>query len=109
MKLWSWLKRLFHRKEIDWEAERAGYSQQADYLDKLTPEEEKDVAIAKTEIATGKAKSFDNVDDFLDDLRRTRPVPATRQDIGKFMKHGKQLPYYRRSVKVKVQPEEDEQ
>lgn len=49
MKLWSWLKRLFHRKEIDWEAERAGYSQHADYLDKLTLEEEKDVEIAKKE------------------------------------------------------------
>jgi hypothetical protein len=31
---------------------------------------------------------------------------ATRQDIGKFMKHGRQSKPYRRSIKAKVNPEE---
>lgn len=31
---------------------------------------------------------------------------ATRQNIGRFMKHGRQLKQYRASVKAKVQPEE---
>jgi len=120
LKLWLWLKRLFHRKKIDWEAERAGYSQQAqadDERNKLAPEEEKDVAIAEKEIAAGKAKTFDNVDDLLADLHRTRSVhtvvpkaggQATRQDVGKFMKHGRQAPYYRKSVKAKVKPEDED-
>ena len=33
---------------------------------------------------------------------------AGKQDIGRFMKHGHQAPWYRKSVKAKVQPEEDE-
>jgi hypothetical protein len=73
--MFDWLRKLFHREKIDWEAERAGYSRQADTdddFDKLTPIEEKDVAIAKTEIATGKAQSFTNVNDFLDDLHREK-------------------------------------
>jgi hypothetical protein len=32
---------------------------------------------------------------------------ATRQPIGKFMKHGRQTLYYRKSVKAKVKPEEE--
>jgi len=100
LKLWLWLKKLFHKEN----------------LDRLTPEEEKDVAIAEKEIATGQAKSFDSVNDFLDDLHRTRSrtvVPkagkqATRKDYGKFMKHGHQAPWYRKSVKAKVKPEEEE-
>lgn len=32
---------------------------------------------------------------------------ATKQDIGKFMRHGRQLPHYRKSVKAKVKPEEE--
>lgn len=32
---------------------------------------------------------------------------ATSQDIGKFMHHGKQAPYYRKSVKAKIQPEDE--
>lgn len=32
---------------------------------------------------------------------------ASRQDVGRFMKHGHQLPGYRKSVKAKVNPEED--
>lgn len=34
-------------------------------------------------------------------------LQATRQDYGKFMKHGKQAPYYRKSVKAKIQPEDE--
>lgn len=34
---------------------------------------------------------------------------ATRQDIGKFMKHGRQSSYYRGTVKARVQPEEEEE
>jgi len=33
---------------------------------------------------------------------------ATRQDVSKFMKHGQQIPYYRKSVKAKVKPEEED-
>jgi len=33
---------------------------------------------------------------------------ATRQDISKFMKHGRQSPTYRKSIKAKVNPEDDE-
>ena len=33
---------------------------------------------------------------------------ATRQDYGKFMKHGHQASWYRKSVKAKVQPEEED-
>jgi len=33
---------------------------------------------------------------------------ATRQDVGHFMKHGRQAPYYRKSVKAKVKPEEED-
>ena len=32
---------------------------------------------------------------------------ATRQDYGKFMQHGKQNHYYRKSVKAKIQPEDE--
>jgi hypothetical protein len=32
---------------------------------------------------------------------------AIHQDVSKFMKHGKQSPIYRKSVKAKIQPEED--
>lgn len=35
-------------------------------------------------------------------------VQATRQDVGKFMKHGKQSSYYRKSVKAKIQPEDED-
>lgn len=38
--------------------------------DMLSPEETKDVATAEKEIATGKAKTFKNVDDLLADLHR---------------------------------------
>ena len=31
-----------------------------------------------------------------------------QQDIGKFMKHGRQSSYYRATVKAKVSPEEEE-
>lgn len=33
---------------------------------------------------------------------------ATRQDYGKFMKHGHQTPYYRKSIKAKVKPEDED-
>ena len=33
---------------------------------------------------------------------------ATRQDMGKFMKHGRQAPWYRKSVKAKKRPEEED-
>lgn len=37
------------------------------------------------------------------------PKPkAVHQDVSKFMKHGHQAPWYRKSVKAKVQPEEEE-
>jgi len=40
--------------------------------------------------------------------RRQKPrSTAVHRDIGKFMKHGRQLKEYRQSVKRKVQPEED--
>ena len=51
---------------------------------------------------------------WLDNLKvkRTRvPKPghqATRQDIGRFMKHGRQSKEYRRSVKAKKQPTEED-
>jgi len=32
---------------------------------------------------------------------------AIHQDVGRFMKHGHQAPWYRKSVKAKVQPEEE--
>lgn len=32
---------------------------------------------------------------------------ATQKPIGKFMKHGRQSRYYRKTVKAKIQPEED--
>ena len=32
---------------------------------------------------------------------------ATRQDVSKFMKHGKQAPWYRKSVKAKIKPEDN--
>jgi hypothetical protein len=32
---------------------------------------------------------------------------AARKDVGKFMKHGKQLPGYRVSIKAKKKPDED--
>lgn len=45
--------------------------------------------------------------------RPARLVPkagqqATRQDVGKFMKHGHQAPWYRKSVKAKVKLEEED-
>ena len=33
---------------------------------------------------------------------------ATRQDIGRFMSHGRQSKGYRKSVKAKIQPEEND-
>lgn len=33
---------------------------------------------------------------------------ATKQDISRFMKHGRQAPWYRKSIKAKVKPEEDD-
>jgi hypothetical protein len=114
LKLWIWFRKLFHRHSSDW----------------LSPEEIKDVAIAEKEIATGKAKTFKNANDLLADLHQARskdrnlwpdtgrhrrgiPLPkagqkATRQDVSKFMKHGHQAPWYRKSVKAKIQPEEEE-
>jgi len=32
---------------------------------------------------------------------------ATRQDISRFMKHGRQASWYRKSVKAKKRPEDD--
>ena len=32
---------------------------------------------------------------------------ATRQDVGKFMKHGRQLPSYRKSIKTKKKIEDN--
>jgi len=43
-------------------------------------------------------------------MRRYVPKPgrqATRQDISRFMKHGRQTPWYRKSVKAKKKPEDD--
>ena len=37
-----------------------------------------------------------------------RPAKAVNQDVGRFMKHGHQAPWYRKSVKAKVKPEEDD-
>jgi len=37
-----------------------------------------------------------------------RGVRAVNQDIGKFMKHGHQASWYRKNVKAKVQPEDDD-
>jgi hypothetical protein len=34
-------------------------------------------------------------------------IRAVNQDISKFMKHGKQSKQYRKSIKAKIQPEED--
>ena len=114
LKLWNWFKKLFHRSSSD----------------QLSAEEIRDVVIAEKEITTGKAKIFKNADDLLTDLHRARseyqnlwpdtgrhhrgiPLPkvgqkATQQNVGKFMKHGKQLKSYRKSVKAKIQPEEEE-
>ena len=39
---------------------------------------------------------------------RRSGVQATRQDIGKFMKHGRQAPWYRKSVKAKVKLEDED-
>ena len=98
LKLWLWLKNLFYRKSSD----------------RLTFEEAQDVRISEKEIATGNVKTFDNVDDLLDDLHSV-PIlvpkagrQASRQDIGKFMKHGHQASWYRKSVKAKVQPEDED-
>lgn len=33
---------------------------------------------------------------------------ASRQNVSKFMKHGRQAPWYRKSVKARIQPEEEE-
>ena len=33
---------------------------------------------------------------------------AVNQDVGRFMKHGHQAPWYRKTVKSKIQPETDE-
>lgn len=57
---------------------------------------------------SAKELSHKVIDVSIDTLAQ-RSIPASQQDIGRFMKHGKQLPYYRKSVKAKVQPEEDEQ
>lgn len=37
-----------------------------------------------------------------------RPTKAVNQDVGRFMKHGHQSQLYRKSVKAKVKPEEDD-
>lgn len=37
-----------------------------------------------------------------------KPRKAIHQDIGRFMKHGRQSAYYRRTVKAKIQPKEDD-
>lgn len=37
-----------------------------------------------------------------------RPVKAVNQDVSRFMKHGHQAPWYRKSVKAKIQPDEEE-
>jgi len=100
LKLWDWFKKLFHRRRSD----------------SLSDEEIRDVTIAEKEIATGKAKTFENVDDLLADLHRVRSShrtvrrageQATRKDVSKFMKHGRQAPWYRKSVKAKIQPVEE--
>jgi len=36
-----------------------------------------------------------------------RPTRAVNQNVGRFMKHGRQAPWYRKTVKTKVNPEED--
>ena len=33
---------------------------------------------------------------------------AVNQDVSRFMKHGRQASYYRKSVKAKIQPEEED-
>lgn len=50
----------------------------------------------------------------LQERLRPRPRPARKprkavhQDIGRFMKHGRQSAYYRGTVKAKKQPKEDD-
>jgi len=52
-----------------------------------------------------------------ENLRQRTPFPvlvrksgqeATRKPISKFMKHGHQAPWYRKSVKAKVRPEDED-
>jgi len=40
--------------------------------------------------------------------RIPKPRKAIHQDVGKFMRHGRQAPWYRRSVKARKKPEEED-
>lgn len=39
--------------------------------------------------------------------RLQTPPPIPHREVGRFMKHGRQLPEYRKSVKARIQPEEE--
>jgi hypothetical protein len=99
---WLWLKKHFKKQEP-----------------KLNPIKEYDKAVENFNRATKKltGKIIDVSIDTLAkqpthpkevNFRISTSKPAVKQDIGKFMKHGHQAPYYRKSIKAKIQPDEEE-
>lgn len=52
------------------------------------------------------------MNEFIKHPKRFTNIPkaghqAVNQDVSKFMKHGRQSPLYRKSIKAKVKPEEE--
>jgi len=81
LKLWDWIKRLFHREN-------------------------------STELPEATLDNEKRQNEWSAHMREHVDLPqrpkAIHQEVSRFMKHGHQAPWYRKSVKVKVQPDEEE-
>jgi len=52
-------------------------------------------------------RDFKHFEGYRIKTKEGKPRKAVHQDIGRFMKHGRQAPWYRKSVKAKIQPEDE--
>jgi hypothetical protein len=88
LKLWDSIKKLFHRQK-----EKA-----SDWIT-IKLKEPIELEPGGYEISTIPKEPI---------LIRKMGDQAKSQNIGRFMKHGHQAPWYRKSVKAKIQPKEEE-
>lgn len=94
---WSWLKKLFKKQEPKPNPIKE-YNRAVDEFHEAAKD------LTKKVIEVG----LDTLAERAERRPPFQPLPASRQDIGKFMKHGHQAPWYRKSVKAKVKPEEED-
>ena len=106
MEILTWLRKLFHREHKPNPIQE--YNKAVEHFNEAA----KELTHKVIDVSVGTLAQQKKAAEIGEIYRAPLFVPkigfnAERQDISKFMKHGRQLKTYRKSIKAKIRPEED--